>query len=174
VYIRKKIRITEEHKMKRSDLKDGGQYVGPGSKCYEIVDMTPGWRIDHSGAWVQDDSTRNRHMPGRGTVAYRSNLAVRVYVTEADGTKRRTVIDPRKLSGPWADFQEAFEDQCQERKRADEVVKLARRALREGHHRPSASDQYVVRPDGQSVTIPIDDLRALASLPAEQFAGSGS
>lgn len=160
--------------MKRSDLKDGGQYVGPGSKCYEIVDMTPGWRIDHSGSWVQDDSTRTRHMPGKGTVSYRSNLAVRVLVTEADGTKRKTVIDPRKLSGPWSDFQEVFEDQCKERKRAEEVVKLARRTLRNGHHRPSASDQYSVQADGQSVTIPIDDLDALVALSTEQFAGSGS
>lgn len=153
--------------MRRSDLKDGGRYVGPGNKCYEIVDMTPGWRVDPTGQWVEDTSTRQRHMPGRGTVPYRSNLAVRVYVTEDDGEQHRAVIDPRKLSGHWEEFLEVHRQHLEEQKEAEAVAKGVRRILREGHHRPSATDAYQVAQDGTSITVPLEDLRALVSLVAE-------
>lgn len=159
--------------MRRSDLEGGGRYVGPGGKCYEIVDMTPGWRVDHTGQWVEDTSTRTRHMPGKGTVPYRSNLAVRVYVYEDDGEQHKGVIDPRKLSGHWEEFVEVFQQQQEELKEAEEVAKGVRRALRESHHRPSATDAYQVRQDGAAVTVPIEDLRALVAL-ASQLEGSAA
>lgn len=150
--------------MKRSDLKDGGQYVGPGNQCYEIVDMSPGWCVGYSGEWVEDTSLRTRHMPGRGTVPYRSNLAIRVYIVEPDGTRRPSVIDPRKLSGPWEEFQEAFEEEKLQRAHAQDVVRSVRHSLRHAHHRPSPADEYSVRSDGQSVTLPVKDLKALAAI----------
>jgi hypothetical protein len=136
--------------------------------------MTPGWRVDHTGQWVEDTSTRQRHMPGKGTVPYRSNLAVRVYVTEDDGEQHRGVIDPRKLSGRWEEFLEVFQQRQQELKDAEEVAKGVRKALREAHHRPQATDAYQVQPGGSAVTVPIEDLRALVGLAASQLAGSAA
>lgn len=153
--------------MRRSDLMDGGLYVGPGGRCYEIVDMTPGWRLDHSGSWVQDASTRTRHMPGRGNVPYRSNLAVRVYIHEDDGIKRRAVIDPRKLTGTWEEFRAAQKEAERERRHADGVLLDVRRALRRADHRPGGKDQYQISSDGSSVTLPVEDLRTLVELTDE-------
>jgi hypothetical protein len=151
--------------MKRSELEIGGRYAGPEGMCYEIVDLSPGWRINGAGDWVKDGTQRTRHMPGRGEVAYRANLAVKAYLVTEDGTKIKAVVDPRKLSEPWGDHE--FKKAAEERERihTQRLLTLMRRNLRTyPGHRPSPASRYVVSSDGSTVTIPRQDLSALLDL----------
>lgn len=152
--------------MKRSELEIGGRYVGPGDRCYEIVDLSPGWRINGSGDWVEDTSTRTRHMPGRGETRYRANLALKAYLLsrpgESDETRTRAAVDPRKLSGPWADFERRATSEEVERLHAQRLLTLLRRNLRTyPGYTPSPVEKYEVSKDGRSVTVPLGDLSAL-------------
>jgi uncharacterized protein YjlB len=154
--------------MKRSSLEVGGLYVGPGNKCYEIVDMSPGWRIDATGSWVNDPVTRTRHMPGKGNVPYRTNLAIKAYLHEQgdDGTTRReAVVDPRKLVGTWNDYQQEQKTSNKQRKEAESVINAARRVLRtQPGFKPSQASAYQTSQDGSFVTIPTGDLAVLAGV----------
>lgn len=152
--------------MRRSDLEAGGLYAGPNGECYEIVDLTSGWRVE-SGKWVEDHAVRSRYMPGRGSVPYRTNLAIRVWRHEEgdDGRVHRhhAVIDPRQLVAPWEEYLEEQEKSAQLRKQAEFVIKAARRALRQQpEFRPSAASAYRPSADGSSITIPTEDLAVLA------------
>jgi hypothetical protein len=150
--------------MKRSALEIGGLYVGPGLKCYEIVDMSPGWRIDASGDWVEEPATRTRHMPGKGNVPYRTNLAIQVYIHEV-GSRRKAVVDPRKLSGTWEEFQRDSKDCNRQRKHAEAVMKTARQVIRtRPGFRPSSAGLYRTTDDGSMVTLPTEDLAALTGI----------
>ncbi len=154
--------------MKRSDLIVGERYAGPGDGCYEIVDLSPGWRIDSNGQWVEDLSTRSRHMPGRGDVDYRSNLAVKAYLL-TDGTTarepQRVAVDPRKLTGPWSERERILTDYETQRVHANRLLTLMRRNLR-GYpgYRPGPMTDYQVAQDGSSVTLPVTDLAALLDM----------
>lgn len=150
--------------MKRSELEIGGRYVGPGGRCYEIVDLSPGWRISGSGDWVRDDSTRTRHMPGRGETTYRANLAVKAKVIEGDD-ESKAVVDPRRLTGPWVEYERKKASEEAERVHTNRLVTLLRRNLRDyPGYEASPTDSYRISPDGQIVTIPMRDLSALMDL----------
>jgi hypothetical protein len=159
--------------MKRSDLIVGERYAGPGDRCFEIVDLSPGWRIDQLGHWVEDRTTRTRHMPGRGDVAYLANLALKAYVLP-DGTgigdRVRTVVDPRKLTGPWVDREKVLTENEARRVHANRLLTLARRNLR-GYpgYKPGPMTAYQVSQDGLSVTLPVGDLSSLLDV---AFGGS--
>lgn len=152
--------------MKRSDLTVGERYAGPGDKCYEIVDLSPGWRVDHLGQWVEDPTTNTRHMPGRGDVAYRSNLALRAWLLIDDGTlageRKRAVVDPRKLTGPWAERERKLTADEHKRVIANRLLTLMRRNLR-GYpgYKPGPMMAYQVSQDGLSATLPVEDLSVL-------------
>jgi hypothetical protein len=151
--------------MKRSELEIGGRYAGPEGRCYEIVDLSPGWRINGSGEWAEDNTHRTRHMPGRGEVPYRSNLAVRAYIVSDDGTKMKSVVDPRRLTEPWVEHELKKTAEERERLYTNRLVTLMRRNLRTyPGHQPSPTQSYAVSPDGSSVTIPMRDLSALLDL----------
>lgn len=160
--------------MKRSDLTVGERYAGPGDKCYEIVDLSPGWRIDHQGQWVKDSTTRTRHMPGRGDVPYRANLAVKAWLLidtgMLGGEKRAAVIDPRKLTGLWSERERVLTSFETQRVRANRLMTLMRRNLR-GYpgYRPGPMTAYQVSQDGQAVTLPVKDLSTLLDV---AFGGS--
>lgn len=151
--------------MKRSALEVGGRYAGPDGRCYEIVDLSPGWRINSSGDWVEDNTQRTRHMPGRGEVSYRSNLAVKAYIVWDDGSKTPSVVDPRRLTEAWVEHE--FKKTAEERERihTSRLLTLMRRNLRTyPGHKPSPASHYSVAPDGSTVTIPMEDLSALLDL----------
>lgn len=152
--------------MKRDELEVGGRYVGPGDRCYEIVDLSPGWRISGSGEWAEDTSTRTRHMPGRGETRYRSNLSLKAYLVSHPGdpqeARTRAAVDPRKLSGPWADFERKETSEEVERLHAQRLMTLLRRNLRTyPGYSPAPTTSYEVSKDGKSVTVPLEDLSAL-------------
>lgn len=152
--------------MKRSELEIGGRYVGPGGRCYEVVDLTPGWRISGSGEWVEDTSTRTRHMPGRGETRYRANLSLKMHLVhnpgEPEEAKQKAAVDPRKLSGPWADFERQETSEEVERLHAQRLLTLLRRNLRTyPGYQPAPVRAYEVAKDGKSVTVPLADLSAL-------------
>lgn len=152
--------------MKRSDLIVGERYAGPGDRCYEIVDLSPGWRIDHVGQWVEDPTMRTRHMPRRGDVSYRSNLALKAYLLIDNGLlggdRQRTVVDPRKLTGLWVTRERVLTAHEHRRVTANRFLTLMRRNLR-GYsgYKPSPMTDYRVSQDGLSVTLPVEDLSAL-------------
>lgn len=160
--------------MKRDELEIGERYAGPGGRCYEVVDLTPGWRISGSGEWVEDHSTRTRHMPGRGETHYRSNLALRVYLVTRPGEPEealaRAALDPRKLSGRWVDYAREQTSEEVERLHAERLITLLRRNLRSyPRYVPAPADAYDVSKDGHTVTIPVKDLSAVMDL---AFGGS--
>jgi hypothetical protein len=129
------------------------------------VDLSPGWRINGSGEWVEDNTQRTRHMPGRGEVAYRSNLAVKAYLVAEDGSKSKTVVDPRRLTEPWVEYELKKTAQEREQIHTNRLVTLMRRNLRTyPGHKPSPANAYSVAPDGSTVTIPMEDLSALLDL----------
>lgn len=152
--------------MKRSDLTVGERYAGPGDKCYEIVDLSPGWRVDHLGQWAEDKTTNTRHMPGRGDVPYRSNLALKAWLLIDDGTlagdRKRTVVDPRKLTGPWSTRERQLTADEHKRVIANRLLTLMRRNLR-GYpgYKPGPMSSYQVSQDGLSATLPVEDLSIL-------------
>jgi len=152
--------------MKRSDLTLGERYAGPGDKCYEIVDLSPGWRIDHLGQWAEDMTTNIRHMPGRGDVTYRSNLAVKAWLLIDDGTlggdRQRTVVDPRKLTGLWSERERILTAHEHRRVTANRLLTLMRRNLR-GYpgYKPGPMTTYQVSQDGLFATLPVEDLSVL-------------
>lgn len=153
--------------MKRSDLVVGERYAGPGDRCYEMTeDLSPGWRIDPRGQWVEDTTKRIRHMPGRGDVTYRANLAVKAWLLVDNGLlggdRQRAVIDPRKLAGPWKDRERQLTANETRRVRANRVMALMRRNLR-GYpgYKPGPMTDYQVSPDGLAVTLPVEDLSIL-------------
>jgi hypothetical protein len=154
--------------MKRSDLIVGERYAGPGDGCYEIVDLSPGWRIDNQGQWVEDGTTSTRHMPGKGDVPYRSNLALRAHLL-VDGTpigdRQRTVVDPRKLTGPWSEHESTRNTHETRRVHANRLMTLMRRNLR-GYpgYKPGPMTAYQVSQDGLAVTLPVEDLSALVDM----------
>lgn len=151
--------------MKRSELEIGGRYAGPGGRCYEVVDLSPGWRVNGSGDWVEDNTHRTRHMPGRGEVPYRSNLAVKAYIVWDDGSKTRSVVDPRRLTEQWVEFELKKTAHERERVHTNRLVTLMRRNLRTySDHVPSPPNSYAVAEDGSTVTIPMGDLSALLAL----------
>lgn len=152
--------------MKRSELEIDGRYVGPGGRCYEVVDLMPGWRISGSGEWVEDLSTRTRHMPGKGETQYRSNLAVKAYLVSQPGTaeeaRTRAAVDPRKLTGPWADYEREKTTEEVERLHAQRLLTLLRRNMRKyPGYTLGPTSEYDVSKDGRTVTIPLEDLSAL-------------
>jgi hypothetical protein len=149
--------------MRRNELKAGGLYVGPGDKCYEIVDLSPGWRIGSAGEWVKDSATRTRHMPGKGNVSYRTNLAIRVILHDAGGDElSNAVIDPRKLTKTWEEHLKDVESSENQFAEAETVVRTARQVLRNNSgFRPGT---YVLSADGHTVTLPTEDLAALAGV----------
>lgn len=155
--------------MKRNELEVNGRYAGSDGRCYEIVDLSPGWRISGSGEWVEDSSTKTRHMPGRGEMTYRSNLAVQAYVIRNPGTEDeyavKATVDPRKLTEPWGEFVTRLREEEEERVHTNRLVTLLRRNLRNyPGHTPSPSDAYAVSSDGGSVTLPMKDLSALMAV----------
>lgn len=151
--------------MKRSDLTVGERYAGPGDRCYEIVDLSPGWRIDRSGQWAEDPTTRTRHMPGRGDVPYRANLDLKAYIV-TDGAPTGdlvpAVVDPRKLTGLWSLRERILTEYETRRVLANRLMTLMRRNLR-GYpdYRPAPMIAYQVSTDGLTVTLPTEDLSAL-------------
>lgn len=148
--------------MKRSTLEVGGRYAGPEGRCYQIEDLSPGWRISRSGEWVEDPTIRTRHMPGRGEMAYRSNLAVRAYLVRDDGALEKTVVDPRKLTEPWSEYERKRATEAVERVHTNRLLTLLRRNLRDyPGYRPGPSEDYSVSADGVLVTIPVRDLTAV-------------
>lgn len=152
--------------MKRNELEIGSRYAGPEGRCYEIVDLSPGWRISGSGDWVEDRSTRSRHMPNRGETAYRSNLAVQAYLIRDPGmddeVSIKSVVDPRRLTERWDAYEARMSEQEVWRVHTNRLVALLRRNLRTyPGHAPSPSSAYAVSADGGSVTLPMKDLSAL-------------
>lgn len=158
--------------MKRSDLTVGERYAGPGDRCYEIVDLSPGWRVDHLGQWTEDETTNTRHMPGRGDVSYRSNLALKAWLLINDGTlegdKQRAVVDPRKLTGPWSDRERQLTQDEHKRVTANRLLTLMRRNLRRyPGYKPGPMTAYQVSQDGLSATLPVEDLSVLMAVAFE-------
>lgn len=147
--------------MKRSELVVGERYAGPGDGCYEIVDLSPGWRIDSDGQWAEDRSMRTRHMPGRGDVPYLSNLALKAFLINK-GECQRAVVDPRKLTGPWSARERILTGYETQRVHANRLLTLMRRNLRKyPGYKPGPMIVYQVSQDGMSVTLPVSDLAAL-------------
>lgn len=151
--------------MRRDELESGGRYAGPGGRCYEIEDLTPGWRTNGAGEWVADTSTRTRHMPGRGETSYRANLALRAWIVTEDGSRTRTAIDPRRLTGPWTEYEQKKTSEELEQVHTVRLLTLLRRNLR-GYpgHKPAPQSAYIVSTDGRTVTLPSKDLSALMDL----------
>lgn len=159
--------------MKREELEIGHRYEGPGGRCYEIVDLVPGWRIGSHGEWAEDLSMRTRHMPGRGEMSYRSCLAVKAYLVGDDGEMTKAVIDPRKLLSSWVEFEAMRDIQEQSKVHAGRLVALLRRNLRGAYpgYRPAEKESYSVSSDGKAVTLPVQDLSALLDV---AFGGASS
>jgi hypothetical protein len=152
--------------MRRDELEVGGRYAGPGSRCYEILDLTPGWRTNHAGEWVEDLSTRTRHMPGKGDVTYRSNLSLKAYAFDESGQALgRCAVDPRKLTEPWAQHEQKRTTDELEQVHATRLLTLLRRNLR-GYpgHKPEPQSAYTVSPDGRTVSLPAKDLSELMDM----------
>ena len=85
--------------MRRDEVKVGERYLGPGGKCYQIIDGEPGWRIGFDGEWVKDDSVRFRTTKGK-KVAFRSNHALKSLIIDGDEEKP-AVITPNRLVCRW-------------------------------------------------------------------------
>lgn len=151
--------------MKRDELEIGSRYVGPEGRCYEVVDLSPGWRISNSGEWVEDFSIRTRHMPGRGEMHYRSNLALKAYLVLDDGELKKAVVDPRRLTGPWVEYEQKRASEEVDRVHTNRLVTLMRRNLR-GYpgYEPSPTNGYEVSSDGQTITLPMQDLSVLMDI----------
>lgn len=151
--------------MRRDELEAGGRYAGPGGRCFEIEDLTPGWRTNGAGEWVEDTSTRTRHMPGRGDMHYRANLALRAWRIEPDGSKHKAAIDPRRLTGAWTEYEQKKTSEELELVHATRLLTLLRRNLR-GYpgHKPAPQTAYTVSPDGRTVSLPTKDLSELMDL----------
>lgn len=150
--------------MRREDLRTGGMYVGPEDKCYEVLDLQPGWKIDAHGEFVPDPSTRSRFTKA-GSSKYRTNQFLKAQVHEPNGELRRTVVDPRRLVGPW----EAYVNEQANARRKEQSARVVVRSLtallaqHEGYI-PREAGAYHLSKSGGVVTMPTEDLWLLIQM----------
>lgn len=141
--------------MRRDELEVGGKYLGPQKRCYEILDLEPGWRIGHDWDWIRDGGTRHRTRNG-AKVPFRSNHALKAY-NWSDDPPTKAVITPNRLLMPWDKYleQQARVDAQEEEVR--EILMEFARVVAANGHRPG---NYEISADCRSVIIPVADLRA--------------
>lgn len=139
--------------MRRDDLEVGVSYLGPASKRYEIVDLTPGWRIGFNLDWIRDDSVRQRTMKGK-KVSFRKNNALRALRWD-DDTPTKVVITPNRLVGPWDRYEATRQLAEKQEQLAALVAGEVSRLLAEHGQK---LNRYQVTDDGQSMIIPIASL----------------
>lgn len=151
--------------MQRSELTVGGRYKGPGDECYEIVDLTPGWKLDSRGDWLADTTTRTRYIRGV-TSNYRTNLMLKALI-HRDGISVRAVVDPRKLTGDWMDHVVATAATDRTWQATRLLVKSAVALLSEHPaYVPRAVSDYGISKDGRLVDVPAADLQVLVEMAA--------
>ena len=149
--------------MRREDLEIGGMYVGPEAECYEIRDTTPGWKINATGEWVPDHTTRTRYSRNTRT-QYKTNLLVKAVIHRGD-LQVRAVVDPRNLRGPWDSYVNEREVAGRHHQRTRVAVKslMAVLSTHPGYGMRPPSD-YLVSKSGASMTLPTDDVLLLLEL----------
>lgn len=158
--------------MRREDLETGGLYLGPEGKCYEVVDLAPGWKVNARGEWVPDNTTRTRYIGNRRS-AYRTNLFLKAVLHEGE-LRTNTVVDPRTLRSPWTDYVNEQELASRRDLRA-QVVRKSLVAVLRTHpaygFRPASS--YTVSKSGASMTLPTDDVLLLLELAQPEMRPAG-
>jgi hypothetical protein len=149
--------------MRREDLEIGGMYLGPDEKCYEIRDLTPGWKIDNNGEWWPDNSTRTRYNRSVRS-SYKVNLFLKAIIHEGE-TQTRAVVDPRNLKGPWQQYVNEREIGERHQQQARVIVKALMATLRtHPAYGVRGVGEYAISKSGASVTIPSEDLILLLEL----------
>ena len=141
--------------MRRDQLEVGVKYRGVDDKCYEIVDLTPGWRIGYTQDWVKDDSTRLRVRNGH-TIAFRNNNALRALVGE-----EKVVVTPQRLLQPWETYEWSLDAQLVLETDALEVIASLRAWFKSMGH---PVGEYHVGENKRSVLVPTTDLKILLAL----------
>ena len=142
--------------MRRDELEVGKKYLGPYKRCYEILDLEPGWRIGFDQDWLKDSSTRQRTLSGNKKVPFRKNNALRAFIWEND-QPTKAVITPNRLLMSWEkhmEHQQRLEDQ---EGLVREVLMEFARVVAANGHRPGS---YEISADCRSVVIPVTDLKA--------------
>lgn len=152
--------------MRRDQLEVGVRYRSVDDKCYEIVDLTPGWRIGFTEDWVKDDSTRLRVRNGH-TIAFRNNNALRALLWDGE-TATKAVITAQRLLQRWdlyTRMQDAYAEVSEEGQKAlDAMTALVRQM---GY----AAGAYSLHENRVSAVVPLADLRILLSLAEVQVQG---
>lgn len=150
--------------MRREDLEIGVMYVGPEDECYEVLDLQPGWKLDAHGEFVPDNTTRSRFTK-TGRSQYKTNQLLKAQVHYPSGEVRRTVVDPRRLVGPWTTHLNEQEIASRREQAARTVVRSLTTLLRQhADYAPRPAGTYQVSKSGSVVTLPTDDLRLLIEM----------
>lgn len=145
--------------MRRDQLEVGVKYRGVDDKCYEIVDLTPGWRIGYTQDWVKDDSTRLRVRNGH-TIAFRNNNALRALMWDGEECVK-AVVTPQRLLQPWEKYEWAQDVARVLEEDASQVIDGLRAWFKSMGH---PAGEYHVGENKRSVLVPTTDLKILLSL----------
>lgn len=147
--------------MRRSELEVGKRYLGPSNQCYEIYDLSPGWR-EFAGVWIEDSSTRYRTVNGH-KVAFRKNNALRAFLHQG-GVAVPTVITPNRLVRTWDSYETYRTNNVELEKIAKVTLTSLSKIVNSQGYKPG---HYEILEGGEHVTIPLDDLRILVAFAEE-------
>lgn len=145
--------------MRRDQIEVGVKYLGSDKRCYEIVDLTPGWRIGFDLDWVRDDSTRQRTTNGK-KVSFRKNNALRTLVWD-DSESSKAVILPSRLLRKWNQAEKTREQAQLDHAQA--VLKEAARLANWARPSKRMADHSVVE-GGRSLKMTTEDFVTLLAL----------
>lgn len=146
--------------MRRDQLEPGALYLGSDKKCYEVIDLEPGWRIGFDLDWIRDDSTRQRTMHGK-KVSFRKNNAVRAIVHVGPTQQVKAVVLPSRLLRLWDDRLVAREkaDVALAESLVKEIIRLAQWA------RPSRKvTDHAILDGGTIIKLHVEDVKTLLVL----------
>lgn len=152
--------------MRRDQLEVGVRYRSVDDKCYEIVDLTPGWRIGFTEDWVRDDSTRLRVRNGH-TIAFRNNNALRAFVWDGE-TATKAVITAQRLLQRWdlyTRMQDAYAEVSEEGQKALDTMA----AIVKGSGYTPGS--YSLHENRVSAVVPLADLKVLLAFAEMEYQG---
>lgn len=150
--------------MRREDLEIGGMYVGPEDNCYEVLGLEPGWKLDAHGEFVPDGTTRSR-FTRTGKSQYKTNQLIKAQIHYPTGEVRRTVVDPRRLIGPWTAHVNELEVERRREQAARTVVRSLTALLKQhADYAPRAAGTYQVSRSGGVITMPVEDLRLVIEM----------